>query len=677
MSGPTGGNVINVATNTSNGYAFAIANKMPYRSTDNGTTWIPLYDHLEGSFNGFEIISVGPDTYLWGQNTIASTLYHSTDYGTTWTAKAAAGLPVIYLCWELHVSGPNLLLATSDSLYKSTNHGGTFTAVTGLPLNTEFAFFAERAGSLYAGTSLLSGPDGVFRSTDNGTSWTQVPTPFIMSGFPISDLTANSRAVFVGTGISGIHRSTDTGYAWTKVNPPSVSDFSSCLTTTATHLYACGPGGTVQRADSLGNGWAAVNTGLPPAGPAESIPAITASGSAVIVGTNRLGIYRTANLGANWAQANPGIRAVKIMGLLGEPSHLFAAADANGFFRSTDQGSTWTLINTGVLPANLGFYSLARTPNYLLAGAGTVTYPNLVYRSTNHGTNWTLSATTDLGLRTVYAFWVGPADSVWAVGNAGVSFSTNGGLNWTFQTGGMGLGETALDIIKHGPMMFLGEDVGGCKRSTNNGMTWNAPYLGLPTSSSYASIAQIDTVWFITTVQGVYRSLNRGNNWTKMVAPFAGIPRSIVARDTQLYLGTTAGLYRSFDRAGSWDDWGDGLLPNTEVVELAFDDDYLYAGTDHMSTWRRDFSGIACPIPPGGTGDVNASGGIVTSDIVYLVNHVLKAGPAPVPCRAAGDVNCDGNVSNSDIIYLVNFVLKGGPAPCDACTLIPGTWSCP
>jgi len=76
-------------------------------------------------------------------------------------------------------------------------------------------------------------------------------------------------------------------------------------------------------------------------------------------------------------------------------------------------------------------------------------------------------------------------------------------------------------------------------------------------------------------------------------------------------------------------------------------------------------------------GDVNVSSTVTSADIIYLVNHVFKSGPAPLPCAASGDVNCSGNLSSADIISLVNYVFKGGAAPCDVCTLSPGTWDCP
>lgn len=76
-------------------------------------------------------------------------------------------------------------------------------------------------------------------------------------------------------------------------------------------------------------------------------------------------------------------------------------------------------------------------------------------------------------------------------------------------------------------------------------------------------------------------------------------------------------------------------------------------------------------------GDVNTSGTVSSADIIYLVNHVFKGGPAPLPCVAAGDANCSGAIGSADVIFLVNCVFKGGDPPCDICGLVPGTWTCP
>jgi hypothetical protein len=75
-----------------------------------------------------------------------------------------------------------------------------------------------------------------------------------------------------------------------------------------------------------------------------------------------------------------------------------------------------------------------------------------------------------------------------------------------------------------------------------------------------------------------------------------------------------------------------------------------------------------CPISL--TGDVDTSDAITSADIIYMVNHVFKGGPAALPVAESGDVNCSLSVTSSDIIYLVNFVFKGGASPCDACTVL-------
>ena len=67
------------------------------------------------------------------------------------------------------------------------------------------------------------------------------------------------------------------------------------------------------------------------------------------------------------------------------------------------------------------------------------------------------------------------------------------------------------------------------------------------------------------------------------------------------------------------------------------------------------------------TGDVNASGGVNTADIIALVNYLFRFSGELVPCVGAANVSCSPAITSAEIIYLVNYVFKGGPQPCDLC----------
>lgn len=65
-------------------------------------------------------------------------------------------------------------------------------------------------------------------------------------------------------------------------------------------------------------------------------------------------------------------------------------------------------------------------------------------------------------------------------------------------------------------------------------------------------------------------------------------------------------------------------------------------------------------------GDTNGDGRINNNDLVYLINHLFRGGPAPDPPEA-GDVNCDGGLNVPDVVYFVEATFARGPELCANC----------
>ncbi len=62
-------------------------------------------------------------------------------------------------------------------------------------------------------------------------------------------------------------------------------------------------------------------------------------------------------------------------------------------------------------------------------------------------------------------------------------------------------------------------------------------------------------------------------------------------------------------------------------------------------------------------GDVNFTGAIDISDLIFLVEYSFNSGPAPQPVLLSGDFNCSNAVDISDIVTLVDYMFSDGAYP--------------
>jgi hypothetical protein len=97
-------------------------------------------------------------------------------------------------------------------------------------------------------------------------------------------------------------------------------------------------------------------------------------------------LFICANLvdNAQWQQTGPyggNITALAVNG-----SNIFAAVDWKGVYHSTNNGTSWNAVNSG-LPTTSDITSLAVSGSSIFAG--TTGHGDGVFRSTDNGTSWT------------------------------------------------------------------------------------------------------------------------------------------------------------------------------------------------------------------------------------------------------------------------------------------------
>ncbi len=196
-----------------------------YISSDQGAHWHQL-DTVPSptafAFSGQKWYYATDRVGIYPKETIGA-VYESLDQGATWNnigpddTLGGSQWPItVSAIWT---SGDTLLAATDDGYFVTTDDGADWRQDT---LHAGFLSFAEADGVLYAcgrggyengAPTLVS---GVFRSTDNGTTWE--PTAG-MQDSAVTFVGAYSNGIFALTN-SGWFYSTDAGATWASTELP-------------------------------------------------------------------------------------------------------------------------------------------------------------------------------------------------------------------------------------------------------------------------------------------------------------------------------------------------------------------------------------------------------------------------------------------------------------------------
>jgi hypothetical protein len=439
--------------------------------------------------------------------------------------------------------------------------------------------------TLTTGTTLLIAVPavGVYRSTDQGTSWNLenqgLPSEVVVTAF----CTAGT-SVLAGTAGKGTFRSTDQGISWVPVNAGLPSNDASFVVNT---LLSAGPDvfiGSdrgVYRSTNGGSLWLLASTGLTNLGTFS----LTVHGLNLLAATDG-GIYLTTNQGTQWQSVLYGVAA---LAFVDDPPGLIVSTTWNGVYRTTDDGQTWSSMNRLVGTPVSTFTRLTDT---IFGGS-----PGGIHRSTDHGNQW---IPMNNGLDSAQVQSISSSGSALYAGTAiGLFKSGDGGESWLELTAGLPR-EKSFALGKLDSSLFARTE-SGLYRSTDDGDGWQLACPVSPpdhTPVPLSSMVTFGDLIVFDVDNRVYRSTDRGVQWTVTAADPRGGLGLMVAKGESLFIAVAgSGVFRSGDSGATWGrchvaftSWG---LASNQTSVFAGDEDYgPYRSTDDGITWTQKANGL-------------------------------------------------------------------------------------
>ncbi|RPI17456.1 MAG: T9SS C-terminal target domain-containing protein [Ignavibacteriae bacterium] len=291
------------------------------------------------------------------------------------------------------------------------------------------------------------------------------------------------------------------------------------------------------------------------------------SGTNLFAGTNGDCIFNSTNNGVSWSKLNsPGVTNNNVKCFIKTGNNVFAGTE-NGVFLTTNNGTTWYGVNSGISNVSVNTFAALNTNIFIGTNSG-------VYVTTNNGNYWNYSS---YGISSyIINSMAVLGTNVYAATSSGVYKSTDNGGSWSPVNAGL-INQNVNSLLVYGSNLFAGtvniSNTESVYKSSDHGNSWlPAGLLNLNVTSLVSSTGYL----YAGTTTGVYRSSNNGTNWSSELGLLTLQIISLYNTGTSICAGTPFGMYISTDGGTAWNATG---YKHNEILSMAANNSKLYALT--------------------------------------------------------------------------------------------------
>jgi Secretion system C-terminal sorting domain len=302
-------------------------------------------------------------------------------------------------------------------------------------------------------------------------------------------------------------------------------------------------------------------------------------------------LFLTTISNAQWTKCNNPIGALPFS-LMIHNDTIYMGTVANGMYRSTDGGSTWTQINNGITSMQIWTINQVGTAIFASSLSG------VVYKSIDGGDTWVLSNTGVSSTAIARKFIPYNGKIFAATTNTGILISNDNGTSWAQHNSGI-VGLVAGEIVVIENELYAAVNNKRVYKYDPLNLKWIAKgNTGLPNQSigsiTYLKDSSQNITFFVGNGNSneVAKSTNGGDNWSvvKNGLPNVGV-YSVLGIGTEVYLGNDYGVYKTTNQGTDWVDIsGFTLTSPAKFLSKSATDLYVLQGG---SLWKKSLSNLS------------------------------------------------------------------------------------